>query len=134
MPKDKHDSGSLDYIGVLFRHLDRQSAVLMVGLGIAGNQNLLTSYYSMCMHLEALLTPYLDDKYYTKVKDLHGEMPGFKKTMQFMDENVVFLRWCSRWMRLLVAYMQKNKLLKFQAKNWEQFDNAEKVLTTDTEN
>jgi len=114
--------------GLLFRHLDRMSHTLSAGMGINQNINLLTSYYSLTIHLEAIMIPHLDEEYFNKKRQLEYKMPPIKDTMGSLRQNVEFLRWCGEWLQVLVAYAYKKRLMYIQTQEWTEvsdFDTSE---------
>lgn len=108
----------MSYSSLLFRHIDRCSASLSRGMEMMGNVHLLTSYYALVQHLEALLVPYHDQEYIRAVEEIENSFPGFDTTLHNLERNMRFLKACNRWLRLLIALAFKKDLLQVTSGVW----------------
>lgn len=114
----------IDYFFLIMKHIDRMSEGLKEGLDVGKiNTEKLISYYEQIMHLEGLLIPFLDEKFYQKRKELEMRLPGYSKTWsgKFEDQVTYFMK-ISDLFQLLVLQAYKTGVLKIKIRRSYNFD------------
>lgn len=106
----------IDYYFLIVRHIDRMSEGLKEGLDVGKiNTKTLVGYYQQVIHLESLLTPFLNIKYYKEKAKWSKKIPAYSQTWSSeLKDQVGYFKAISNIFQLLIIWAYNNGVLKIK--------------------
>lgn len=106
----------IDYYFLIVRHIDRMSEGLKEGLDVGKiNTKTLVGYYQQVIHLESLLTPFLNKKYYEQKAKWSKKIPSYEQTWSSeLKDQVEYFKSISNILQLLIIWAYNNGVLKIK--------------------
>lgn len=106
----------IDYYFLIVRHIDRMSEGLKEGLDVGKiNTRILVSYHQEVIHLESLLTPFLNKEYYKQKKKWSEKIPAVSQTWSSeIKDQIAYFKGISNIFQLLIIWAYKNGVLKIK--------------------